>query len=173
MSINIPANDFGQIRIFEARTDLPQEVLDKTPEGLRLLLGTDALDPNYIDTVRIKDLSSMQLVDYIQQGYDMQAAPYDVPALNGIEGYAVLVMSAASRGQAVTLTPAPWLRHVTTLVPKAQLEVITPLSSTSAQGVIGDAPVKEPKSDARIGGMVATFALIVMFLLVAVMVWVA
>lgn len=173
MTISIPRNEHGQIRVFEAKIDLSDQILNKTTEGLQQLFGTDQLDGNYVDIVKIKDLSSMQLADYILQGYDMATEPYDIPAVNGIEGYAILVMSAASRDRPVTLTPAPWLRHVTTYVPRAQLEIIEPLSSTSADGIISGPPGKAPKSDARIGGMVATVALIVMFLLVGLMVWVA
>lgn len=171
--IDIPANDFGQIRVFEAKGDLPRAAIDKTPAGLAALFGTDTLDPDYVDIVRIQDLSSMRLTDYIQQGYDMDTAVHDVTAVNGIEGYAILIMSSATRGQAVTLTPAPGLRHVTTYVPEAQLKVIEPLSSEAARGIIGDPPAPETKSDARIGGMVATIVLILLFLLVAVMVWIA
>lgn len=173
MTLEIPANDFGQIRVFEARQGLSQNAINKTPEGLLQLLGTDALDPTYIDIIKIADLSSMSLTDYIAQGYDMEAEEYDIPAVNGIEGYAVLVMSSAAGGAAVTLTPAPELRHVTTYVPAAQVQVIAPLTSEAASGTLDGATVKPAKSDARIGGMVATVALIVMFLLVGLMIWIA
>jgi len=173
MTIEIPANDFGQIRIFEAREELSQDAVNKTPAGLQQLFGTDALDPTYIDIIKIADLSSMSLTDYIAQGYDMEAEDYDIPAVNGIEGYAILILSSATGGQAVTLEPAPELRHVTTYVPTAQLQVIAPLNSDAASGHLDGVPDKPAKSDARIGGMVATIALIVMFLLVGLMVWIA
>ncbi len=173
MTLQIPANDFGQIRVFEVKTDLPENVREKTPEGLQALFGTDALDATYIDIINITDLSTMSLTDYIAQGYDMEAAPHDIPAVNGIEGYAVLIMSSAAGGAEVTLELAPEMRHVTTYVPEAQIQVIEPLSSDSAKGIINDPPAPKPKSDARIGGMVATVVLIILFLLVGLMVWVA
>jgi hypothetical protein len=173
MSLHIPANDFGQIRVFEVRSTLPQNVIEKTPEGLKALFGTDALDPTYIDIIKINDLSSMSLTDYIAQGYDMEAAEHDIAAVNGIEGYAILIMSSAAGGAEVTLELTPEVRHVTTYVPEAQLQIIEPLSSDSAKGFINDPPARAPKSDARIGGMVAMIALIVLFLLVGLMIWVA
>ncbi len=173
MSLHIPANDFGQIRVFEVRGALPENAIKKTPEGLKTLFGTDALDPTYIDIIKINDLSSMSLTDYIARGYDMEAADHDIAAVNGIEGYAILIMSSAAGGAEATLELAPELRHITTYVPKAQLQVIEPLTSDSAKGVINGPPGKPPKSNARIGGMIATIALIVLFLLVGLMIWVA
>ena len=171
--IEVPANEFGQIRFFEITEDLPEFVLDKTVEGLLAVFGTDALDPDFIDIVNVTDLTSMSLSDYVAQGYDIVLPDYDIPAVNGIEGFAILVMSRAMRGQPMSLAPAEGVRHVTTYVPEAQLKVIAPLSSQSAAGTIGDPPGPKPKSDARIGGMVATVALLVLFALVGVMIWVA
>ncbi|WP_373635760.1 hypothetical protein [Yoonia sp. SS1-5] len=173
MTLTIPANDFGQIRVFEMRDQPSDAILSKSSDGLLQLFGTDALDPTYVDIIKIADLSSMQLTDYITQGYDMEPAPHDVQAVNGIEGYAILVMSSATRGQEVSLTLPASVRHVTTYVPEAQITVVEPLRSDAADGVIADPPAKPAKSDARVGGMVATLALIVLFLLVALMIWVA
>ncbi|MEJ6404168.1 hypothetical protein [Yoonia sp. 2307UL14-13] len=169
MTLTIPANDFGQIRIFEVRDGLPAEM----PEVLATLFGTDALDPTYVDVINIIDLSSMSLTDYIRQGYDIEIAEHDISAVNRIEGHAILIMSSATRGEEVTLTLAPQVRHVTTYVPDAQIQVLEPLSSDGATGVIGDPPVKPAKSQARISGMIAMYVLIAMMLLVGLMIWIA
>jgi hypothetical protein len=47
----------------------------------------------------------------------------------------------------------------------------TPLPSQSARGVLAGG--KPPMSDARMGGMVATVALLVMFGLTALVIWLA
>lgn len=173
MPIEIPFDDHGNIRIFEISGPLTEDMAEKTPEGLEALFGTTKLDRTYVDLIKISDLSSMTLSDYIVQGYDTAPEVHDVPAINGIDGYAVLILSAASRGRKVTLDPAPNVRHVTTVLPEVQLTVVEPLSSQAAEGAIGDTPAKPAKSDARIGGMVATLALIVLFMLVALMIWIA
>ncbi|MFQ1699431.1 hypothetical protein ACJ5NV_02435 [Loktanella agnita] len=172
MTIEIPRDDYGHIRVFQAPEALSAEAQSKSPEGLAELFGIDTLDPNYIDIIKIDDLSSMALTDYIAQGYDMHAEAHDIPAVNGIEGWAILVMSRASRGRKMVLKPASGIRHVTTYVPNAQIKVSEPLRSPAADGIIGDPSGKPPKSDARIGGMVAMVALLLLFALVAVMVWV-
>ncbi len=169
MTLTIPANDFGQIRIFEVRDGLPADM----PEGLVSLFGTDALDPTYVDVINITDLSSMSLTDYIHQGYDIEIAEHDIGAVNGIEGHAILIMSSAARGEEIKLTLAPEVRHVTTYVPDAQIQLIEPLVSESAHGTIGDPPARPAKSQARISGMIAMYALIAMMLLVGLMIWIA
>ena len=165
MTLTIPANDHGQIRVFAS--DMPV-----TPETLSDLFGA-RLDATYVDIVRIADLGDLTLTDYITQGYDLIPDAADKAAVNAITGTAILVLSRATEGREVTLTLAPGVRHVTSYSPDIRLAPPVDLPHESAKGIIGDAPAKAPKSDARIGGMVATIALIVMFALVGLMVWVA
>lgn len=165
MSLKIPANDHGQIRVFA--TDHSVSV-DDLPD----LFGAE-FDLTYVDIVRITDLADMTLADYIQQGYDMTPDAADKAAVNAISGTAILVLSRATAGRGVTLTLAPGVRHVTTYSPDIKITAPVDLPDQSAKGIIGDAPAKAPKSDARIGGMVATVALIVMCALVGLMIWIA
>ncbi len=169
MTLDIPANDFGQIRVLATQTPLAPDA----PDQLAQLLGTDALDPTYIDVVNIADLGPLMLSDYIAQGYDMATDAMDRDAVNAITGYAILILSRAARSEKVTLSLAPGVRHVTTYAPTMELIAPTHLPDASAKGVIGSPPTKAPKSDARIGGMVATVALLLMFALVGLMIWVA
>jgi hypothetical protein len=171
MTIEIPANDHGYIRVFATDMELPSEVTDKSPQALLDLLGAD-LDPTYVDIVRISDLGEMKLTDYIAEGYDMKADTVDKATVDGISGYAILILSRATGDQAVTLNLAPGISHVTTYSPTARMTPPEPLPDASAKGNLDTAPVKAPKSDARVGGMIATYALIIMFVLVGLMVWV-
>lgn len=165
MTLTIPANDYGQIRVFACDTPV-------TPEMLPDLFGA-RLDTTYVDIVQIADLGALTLTDYIAQGYDLTPDAADKAAVNAVTGTAILVLSRATEGREVTLTLAPGLRHVTTYSPDIRLSPPVSLPHDSAAGIIGDAPAKAPKSDARVGGMVATIALIVMFALVGLMVWLA
>lgn len=169
MTLTIPANDHGQIRVFAVSGDLPA---GEPEEVIAALFGTDALDPTYVDIISKGDLGVMALTDYIRQGYDMSPDDHDAAAVDGIEGHVVLILSRAAQGAEVTLTPAPNVQHVTTYIPPAQMTPVAPLRSDAADGIIGDPPGKAPKSDARIGGMVAMVALLVLFALVGLMVWV-
>lgn len=171
MTIDIPANDHGHIRVFATDMALPKDVIDKTPAGLMGLFGA-ALDPTYIDIVRISDLGDMTLSGYIAEGYDMVADAADKPAVDGIKGTAILILSRATSGVAVTLDPAPGISHVTTFSPTAQLSPLDKINTASAKSTLDGAPAKPPKSNARIGGMVAMYALLFMFAFVALIIWI-
>jgi len=171
MTLTIPADDFGQIRVFATDLDLPTEVTEKTPRGLEYLFEA-ALNADFIDIVQINDLSGMTLSGYIAEGYDMASDLVDKAAVDAITGTAILVLSRATGGIETTLTPADGIRHVTTYSPTTKIVVSEPLSSDAAKGTLDQTPTKAPKSNARMSGMVATYALLAMFALVALMIWV-
>jgi len=170
-ALTIPADDHGQIRVFATDADLPAEVIEKTAHGLKTLFAAD-LNRDYIDIVRIIDLGDMTLSAYIAEGYDMAPDLVDKAAVDAITGYAILVLSRATGGIAARLTPSAGVSHVTTYSPVAKIVTPETLPHASAKGVIDQKPAKPPKSDARIGGIVAVYALIVMFALVGLMIWV-
>ncbi len=171
MTLTIPANDHGQIRVFAIKAPPSADVIEKTPRGLDTLF-TATLNPDFVDVVRIKDLGKMRLSSYISQGYDMSPDLVDRAAVDAITGYAILVLSRASGDVETTLTLAEGLRHVTTYSPGAQIVAPQKLPDASAQGILDTPPAKPPKSDARISGMIATYALLAMFALVGLMIWV-
>ena len=171
MTLTIPADDHGQIRVFATDADLPAEVIEKTPRGLEYLFEAE-LNPDFVDIVRIADLGGMALSAYIAEGYDMAPDLVDKAAVDAITGYAVLVLSRATGEVETTLTPADGLRHVTTYSPVAKITPPEQLPDASAKGILEPKPTKPPKSDARMSGMVATYALLAMFALVGLMIWV-
>ena len=170
-TLTIPADDFGQIRVFATDADLPADVIEKAPHALESLFAT-SLNPDYIDIVRISDLGEMTLSAYIAEGYDMPPDLVDKAVVDAIPGYAILVLSRATGGIKTMLTLAEGVRHVTTYSPVAKIAVPEKLPNASAKGVLEQTPTKAPKSDARIGGIVAIYALIVMFAIVGLMIWV-
>jgi len=173
MSYTIPANDFGKLRVFATDMDLPQEAIKKTPEGILALLGAP-LNVQYVDIVKVADLGGMALSRYIEEGYDMPPDLVEQSDVDGIRGNAVLVLSSATGGKATELHPGFGLRHVATYSRTPDVSTPATLQSQSAAGTVpqpADPPPKA-KSNARIGGMVATVALIAMFVLVGVMIFV-
>lgn len=169
MTITIPANDFGQIRVFATMMDLPHEVLAKTPEGMLALFGAP-LNPDFVDIVAIDDLNGMALTRYIETGYDMAPDLVEQAVVDRITGHAVLVLSSATGGKTTELHPGFGLRHVTTYTPKPDFTPHDTLPAESAKGTIPPPQGTPPKSNARISGMVAMYALLAMFLLVGLMI---
>ena len=84
-----------------------------------------------------------------------------------------MVMSAAFGGQAATVDLPADVRLVTTLRETPNLTAPRPVHTGSAAGVIAGPAAKKKPSDAAMSGRVATIALVVLFLLVAVMIWIA
>jgi len=117
-------------------------------------------------------LGEMSLEDYIRQGYDFDPDAADKAALADITGWVIFVMSRATDGAETTLDLSPGIRHITTIGTPMTLTAEAPLQSDAATGVLTP-PTKKPMSDARMGGMVATAALLVLFLLTGLMIWIA
>lgn len=170
MKLTIPADDYGQIRVFATDADLPADVIEKTPRGLEYLFEAD-LNPDFVDIVPIKELNGMSLSSYIATGYDMAPDPVDKAAVDAITGHAILVLSRATGGIKTTLTLADGLRHVTIFSPTARIVPSEKLPDASAKGILEPTSTKPPKSNARMSGMVAMYALLAMFALVGLMIW--
>lgn len=168
----LPALDHGKIRVFSYSGPLSDALREKQADALAGLFGSDALDPNYIDAFEVEALGDLSLSSYLATGYDVAADPMDATALADLSGVIILIMSRAHREVETTLTLAPHVTHVTTIGEGASLNLDLQLQSEAAVGVLEDQPQKKPMSNARQSGMVATVALLVMFALVALMVWI-
>ncbi|MFZ3582195.1 hypothetical protein ACOI1H_08510 [Loktanella sp. DJP18] len=172
MTLTIPATDHGLIRIFKVTGPAPEGLDTRAPQAMQALFGTDALDPDFVDVVDTRELSGLSLLDYLHQGYDIPDDALADPALRDLRGLVVLIMSRAARGQDVTLTLAPQVSHVTTTGDPVRLNApAAPLAATSATGTVSGG--KAPPSAAAMSGRVATIALLVLFAVVALMIWVA
>lgn len=169
--ITIPAHDHGQIRVFCTSASLSAAAREKTPEGLAELFGA-TLDPTYVDIVPLSDLGDMTLSSYIAEGYDMQGDATDKAAIDGLSGTVILVLSRATGGHETVLTLADGLRHVTTYSPTVKITPHEALPNDAAKGTAANPNPKPVKSNARISGMVATYALLFMFAFVALLVWI-
>ena len=172
MPLTIPATDHGQIRIFAVTPPVPPGLLDADPQAIAQALGTNRLNRDFVDVVDTRTLAGMSLLDYLRQGYDIPADAADDAALRDLTGPVILVMSRASGGEEVTLTPAAGIRHITTVGDPARLRAPAgPLPSAAATGTV--APARPPASDRAVSGRVATIALVVLLALVVVMILIA
>jgi len=172
MTLTIPANDHGKIRVFALLSTPSKEVQELDPDAIADLFGYDALNLDYVDVVDIDATEDLGLLGLIEQGYDITPDATDIAALSPLTGWVILIMSRATLGADATLKLAPTLTHVTTLGDKATLVTHDTIETSAAKGTL-ETPTKPAKSDARIGGMVATVVLILMFVLVGAMIWIA
>ena len=166
--ITLRPNERGTIYVFLA---------DRAPDALKTQMGDVSaiesalgllLNPAYVDVFKIEDLEGMSLSAFLIEGHGVAIDPGAAAELDTLGGTVVVVTSRAFADPQEVTPPAGW-RYIGAFREPAPAPV-EPLESASAQGTIAGG---KPKSDARIGGMVATVALIVLFLLVALMVWIA
>lgn len=179
--IRISATEAGIVRLFTV--DLPPDEVTAFAARngrwpLAEALGADTLAPEHVELFDVADLSGMGLTRYLSEGHaipDDQLAPMRA-RLEALRGTLLILPSRAFSGQAQTLTPRSPLNLIASFSEDRAPVSFEALPDAGAQRTApGDAPPPPRKrpSDAAMSGRVATVALLVLFALVAVMVWVA
>ncbi|SLN59284.1 hypothetical protein PEL8287_03203 [Roseovarius litorisediminis] len=175
--IAIKATEHGVVRVFTV--DLPPSELEgfNTRNGswpLLEALGADTLDASQIELFPLSDLAEMGLAGYLEEGLGIPKDQINElrPQLAAMKGAVLILRSPAFGGVEQVLAPRAPLRLVGTFTEENATVSFVPLPKASAQGQVGASGKKAP-SNAAISGRIAMFALLVLFALVGVMVWVA
>ena len=169
--ITIPANDHGAIYVLELIRPTPEGLEDKTDAAMMAVLGPVVVNTDYVDAITPGMLTDMTLPDLIRNGYDTPMTDAQAEQLRALMGTTVLIMSAAFGGQAMTIDLPSDVRLVTVLREEPTMAAPRPIQTPSADGTLP--PARKKPSDAAMSGRIATYALLVLFLLVAVMIWIA
>jgi hypothetical protein len=168
--INIPPAERHTVRVFTLAVLLDDlHRLRADPAAIAAMLGTPEINPHYIDVFDVNDIAAIGLAQYLIDGNGV-AEPQitaDKPTLDAIRGPVLILTSGAASG---TLTPSPQLTLIGTYAEDTPPIIFEPLPTDSASGLTGQG--KAPMSDARIGGMVATIALIVLFAVTGLFIWI-
>lgn len=172
MSLAIPGNDHGRIYVYAVTGLAAPGLRDKDSDALREVFGHD-LNTDFVDVVHTETLSGLPLSSYIKQGYEMPDDGMDAELLDSQKGTVILLMSSAFGGEAVELNPTSAVNYVTTIAEPSSFTTTEPLRSKGAEGVVPGAGGKKAPSDAALSGRVAMIALIVLFAVVGVMLWIA
>lgn len=141
---------------------------------LEELLGVSFLDEDFIEIFDAKWLASYGFAHYLTEanGMSEDSVSPDAARLDALEGTVLLVFPQALR-EGATMEPRYPLQFVGSYLEAMEIRVPEPMPTESAKGVL-EGPAGKPRpSDAAILGRVATAALIFLFALVLLMVWVA
>ncbi|WP_420557975.1 hypothetical protein [Roseovarius sp.] len=180
--IEIRESESGVVRVFDVSLSREQAETFIRRNGswpLQEALGAENLDPHYVDMMQIEDLEGYGLSQYLEQGMGVSTDDLEDAhvLIEGLKGSVLVIGSGAFGGQAQVLTPRAPLRLVATFNEDKAPVQFDPLPSAGAQVAPAteepDAPEPKKKSDAAMSGRVAMIALIVLFVLTAVVVWVA
>lgn len=180
-TFQVSANERGVIRLFTINlssdqvADFYEPRSDDSPTRMNAALGVTYLDSNFVEIFPVSDLTGLGLAGYMVEG--LGVADADImpmrSRLNSISGHVLILPSTAFGGFEATLRPTSPLKWIGTFVEEGAPIKFEPLPSDSASGTTDGQTIKAPKSDARVGGMIAMYALIFMFVLVGLMIWVA
>ena len=185
-ALKVRKNEFGVVRLFTVDAEAEgQNKMSAEPEWgedpsdppwpLREALGVDYLDSDFIELFDVADLDELGLAGYMIEGLGIaedDVAPHRAQ-LDAIKGLVLIVFSNALGGFETTIRPKSPLRWVGTFVEDRPPVQFDPLPSGGAERPPAPEPEKKRPSDAAMSGRVATVALLVIFALTAVVVWVA
>ncbi|MGL4320432.1 MAG: hypothetical protein ACRCS3_06165 [Paracoccaceae bacterium] len=170
-ALDMTATEIAALRAEDAGPG--QVVPPLRPDAAGRLLGANGLDVTQIDLFHSDDVAAIGLAAYLTEGNavaEVQLAA-DAAMLDAYQGYVLAVRSQAFGGYAASLQPDARLRLMGTYTEETPPIRFEPLPTAAAQGVLAGG--RAPKSDARIGGMVATFVLLFLFALTGLVVWLA
>ncbi len=105
--LTIAPHERGVIRLF-ALDMRPQEAkFLREPGAAEQVLGVTGLDPDQIDIFPVSDLEDLGLYGYLNEGCGVSGDQLDRTALEAVEGWVMVLRSAAFGGHPATLTPDP------------------------------------------------------------------
>ena len=127
-------------------------------------------DQDFVEVFDLEALRAFGFSNYLTEGNGVDIGD-DADMLDGLTGHVLLVFSQGVENGQTHFAPQSPLRLIARYSQSSPQAVFDPLTSAAAQGQLPQG--KPPKSDARIGGMVATFVLIFLFAFVVFFVWLA
>jgi len=187
-TLAVPPGAFRVIWVFEL--DLPEaEVKPMLAEAegredalapILAALGVPGLAPGGVEVFQAGAFEGYGLSRYLTEGAGMEGEGVAAEAarLDALRGPVVLVHSAALPDGARQLQAVAPLRLVGRFAENLDLSVRTPPAADSAHPAVPDPQPeaeteRKPPSEAAQSGKVATLALVVLFALVGLMIWMA
>jgi len=163
------------IDLADSEIDAFSHETDNGNEGRNWPLG-DALgvtpypDQDFVEVLDLEALRAYGFSNYLTEGNGVDIGD-DASMLDALTGHILLVFSQGVENAQTAFVPQAPLSFVARYSQVMEHSLHGPLTSDAAKGQLPQG--KAPKSDARIGGMVATFVLIFLFIFVGVFVWMA
>jgi len=179
-TFQVKPTERGVIRIFTANltadqvADFNDNANGATRALIKKALGVAELDTEFTELFALSNLDGVGLAGYLTDGLGVAAEDVKPFAsrLNAMSGHVLIVLSRAFDGAEVTLTPTAPLIWIGTYTEEGEAIKFEPLPSEGAKGATDTPKTKPPKSDARVGGMIAMYALLAMFAFVGLIIWV-
>jgi hypothetical protein len=176
----VDPGEAGIVRLYEVALRAAEaKVL--TAYDVQQALNASKLDTDFVDFFSVNDLEEVGLRGYMETGLGIASCDIDPYAerIVDVDGFVVVVLSKAFAGKATSLTHKHPLRPVGAFkeagaqTPTITLESDAAFTQPKADATSVEGTSKKKKSDAAMSGMIATYALLTMFALVGLMIWIA
>ncbi|NVO57889.1 hypothetical protein HW561_18990 [Rhodobacteraceae bacterium B1Z28] len=110
--LTVAPHEHGVVRLFALDMRPEEAKFLREPGAIDQLLGVAGLDPEQIDIFPVSDLEDLGLFGYLNEGCGISEDQLDRDALQAIDGWVMVLRSAAFGGHAATLNPDPKLRLI-------------------------------------------------------------
>jgi len=110
--LTVAPHERGVLRLFSLDMRPEEAKFLREPGAADQVLGVQGLDPAQIDIFPVSDLEDLGLYGYLSDGCGVSEEPLDRAMLDAIDGWVMVLRSAALGGRAATLTPDPRLRLI-------------------------------------------------------------
>ena len=139
-SHTVPPDEHGVVRVFALNLDDAAAKPWRAGEApvIAKALGVEAIDPDHVDVLRLKDMHPMTLSGYLTEGIGLPAdlvAP-DRARLDALSGHAVVILSRAFGGKEAALNPTEVVTHIATYTEPPTLPSFDDLTTASAAGTL-------------------------------------
>ncbi|MCA0929864.1 hypothetical protein [Ruegeria profundi] len=158
--LTIAPHERGVIRIFSLDMRPEEAKFLREPGAADQVLGVQGLESGQIDVFPVSDLEDLGLFGYLNDGCGVSADQLDHKGLEAIEGWVMVVRSAACGGRAATLTPDKRLRLIGFYTEEATNWTGEPIETESAKPFSAPQTAPQDNKPRRVGS--AIVALVVL-----------
>ncbi|MGV6803466.1 MAG: hypothetical protein ACWA49_04605 [Ruegeria sp.] len=110
--MTVTSSEHGVIRLFALDMRPEEAKFLREPGAADQVLGVSGLDPEQIDIFPVSDLEDLGLYGYLSEGCGVSEDQLDRTQLGAVDGWVLVLRSAALHGHAATLKPDPRLRLI-------------------------------------------------------------
>ncbi|MDR9484537.1 MAG: hypothetical protein RI566_05135 [Sediminimonas sp.] len=175
---HVTATEHGIVRVFHLSYAVSMEIGHMgTLDGLATALGVPDLDGRDVQIVALAEVQEMGLTEFLKLGYEISEDEIEPlrAELDGLQGKVAILRTGAFGGRDVHLATDKGAQLIAAVKegrarPPTLAHADRP--AEGAKGTLGAPESKRRPSDAAMSGRVATVALLVLFALVALMVWI-
>ncbi len=144
-NLTVAPNERGVIRLFTLDMRAEEARFLREPGAADQVLGVTGLDPAQIDIFPVTDLEDLGLFGYLNDGCGVSEDQLNRTMLESIEGWVLVLRSAAFGGHPAELNPDPRVRLLGLYTEEATNWTGGPIETESAKPF--SAPQTPPQND--------------------------